>query len=78
MTERALSRLPERERMVVRRFYGLGDENPITLREVGGILGLSAERVRQIRKKAIKMIRAEPASAPLRDRYECLMENRSG
>ncbi|HKP98429.1 MAG TPA: RNA polymerase sigma factor RpoD/SigA [Fibrobacteria bacterium] len=75
LTERMLASLSERERKVVKGFYGLEDENPVTLKEVGIGLNLSAERVRQIRKQAIRKIRKDPAAAPLRDRYECLLRN---
>ena len=76
LVDQCLERLPHRERVVVRGFYGLGDENPLTLKEVGSKLGLSAERVRQIRKKTVKNLRLDPAAAPLRDRFECLLGNR--
>ncbi|MEO7779006.1 MAG: RNA polymerase sigma factor RpoD/SigA [Fibrobacteria bacterium] len=76
LTETMLSRLSERERMVVKGFYGIGDENPVTLKEVGRSLNLSSERIRQIRKQAIKKIRMDPTVGPLRDRYECLLKSR--
>jgi RNA polymerase primary sigma factor len=76
LTEGFLARLPLRERTVLSRGSGLGDENPLTLKEIGGELGLSAERVRQIRKRTLKRLRSEPAYAPLRERYQCLLENR--
>ncbi|MDB5104690.1 MAG: polymerase, sigma 32 subunit, RpoH [Fibrobacteres bacterium] len=78
LTEAYLSALPEREGAILRGFYGLGNENPITLREVGSVLGLSSERVRQIRKKAIARIRNDPAAEPLRERYQCLTGNPAG
>jgi RNA polymerase primary sigma factor len=76
LTESMLSRLSERERIVVKGFYGLGDENPVTLKEVGSSLNLSSERIRQIRKQAIKKIRMDPTVGPLRDRYECMLKSR--
>ncbi|MDB5050714.1 MAG: polymerase, sigma 32 subunit, RpoH [Fibrobacteres bacterium] len=78
LTDRMLASLSERERKVVKGFYGLGDENPVTLKEVGSGLNLSAERIRQIRKQAIKKIRQDPSMGPLRDRYECLLKNQPG
>ena len=60
VTEGMLATLPERERKVMKGFYGLGDQNPVTLKEVGGNLNLSAERIRQIRKQVIKRIRQDP------------------
>ncbi len=77
LTERMLAGLSERERIVVKGFYGLGDENPITLKEVGSTLNLSSERIRQIRKQAIKKIRMDPSVGPLRDRYECMLKNQA-
>jgi RNA polymerase primary sigma factor len=77
LTEGILATLSERERLVVKGFYGLEDENPVTLKEVGIALNLSSERIRQIRKQAIRKIRQDPCVGPLRDRYECMLENRN-
>ena len=51
--ERALDELPERDGQVLRLRYGLGDQEPRTLAEVGSVLGISRERVRQIEKAAL-------------------------
>jgi RNA polymerase primary sigma factor len=59
------SRLDERERSVVRAHYGLG-EPPRTLNEIGGSLGLTAERARQIEVVALTKLReaiAQPATS---------------
>ena len=50
--------LPERERTVIRLRFGLGGEEPLTLEAVGGRLGLSRERVRQIEAEGLKKLRA--------------------
>jgi RNA polymerase primary sigma factor len=57
--------LDERERAVIRSHYGLGQE-PLTLREIGAGLGLTAERARQIEAAALGKLRdalAAPAPA---------------
>ena len=53
---RALSVLNERERNVVEAFYGIGQPE-CTMEEIGKKYGLTRERVRQIREKAIEKIR---------------------
>jgi RNA polymerase primary sigma factor len=60
-------RLEERERTVIRAHYGIG-EPARTLREIGGALGLSAERARQIEAGALRTMRESLArSAGLSD-----------
>ena len=53
----ALEELPERERRVLELRYGLEDDEPRTLREIGEILGLSRERVRQLELRALNQLR---------------------
>jgi RNA polymerase primary sigma factor len=53
----ALADLPERERQVLALRFGLEDDQPKTLREIGEILGLSRERVRQIESRALNQLR---------------------
>lgn len=53
----ALSDLPERERTVLQLRFGLHDDQPKTLREIGAALGLSRERVRQIESRALSKLR---------------------
>lgn len=50
--------LPERERKVIRLRYGLSGESPHTLEEVGRLLHISRERVRQLQLRAIDQLRA--------------------
>jgi RNA polymerase primary sigma factor len=54
--EAALRELPERETMVLRMRYGLGDGREYTLEEVGQFFNLTRERIRQIELKALKTI----------------------
>ncbi len=53
----ALADLPERERRVLELRFGLLDDQPKTLREIGDILDLSRERVRQIESRALNKLR---------------------
>jgi RNA polymerase primary sigma factor len=53
----ALDELPDRERRVLELRYGLADDKPRTLREIGEILGLSRERVRQLEGRALGELR---------------------
>lgn len=58
--------LPEREANVLRRYYGMCDDAPRSLDEIGRELGLSRERVRQIKDRGLQRLRHMPRSAYLR------------
>lgn len=51
-----LGKMPEREATVLRLRYGLNDEKPKTLKEIGECLGLTRERVRQIQGDALRKL----------------------
>lgn len=53
----ALKSLPEREREIIRLYYGIGERSPKSLSEIAELFDLTRERVRQIREKAIRMLR---------------------
>ena len=53
----AMAELPDRERRVLELRFGLDDDRPKTLREIGEILSLSRERVRQIESRALSRLR---------------------
>jgi RNA polymerase primary sigma factor len=53
----ALAELPARERKVLELRFGLEDDMPKTLREIGEVMGLSRERVRQIESRALNKLR---------------------
>lgn len=55
--ERSLSTLSEREADILRYFFGLNEFPLSTLEEIGERLGLTRERVRQIKEKAIKKLK---------------------
>lgn len=54
---RALDTLSEREADVIKLFFGLNGERPMSLEEIGTTFGLTRERVRQIREKGIRKLR---------------------
>jgi RNA polymerase primary sigma factor len=55
--ERALETLTPREADVIRLYFGLGDQHPMTLEEIGETFDLTRERVRQIKEKAIRRLK---------------------
>ena len=55
--ERALSTLTPREADVIRLFFGLNGQHPLTLEEIGDKFDLTRERVRQIKEKAIRRLK---------------------
>jgi len=64
--ERALETLTPREADVVALYFGLGDEHPMTLEEIGETFDLTRERVRQIKEKAIRRLKHTSRSKILR------------
>ena len=54
---RALDTLSPREADVIKLYYGIGDQQSMTLAEIGQTFDLTRERVRQIREKAIRKLR---------------------
>ncbi len=57
--ERVLTTLTEREADIIKLFYGIGGKQEMTLEEIGETFGLTRERVRQIKEKALRKLRAE-------------------
>ena len=64
--ERALSTLTDREREIVKSFFGIGCQE-MTLEEIGERFGLTRERVRQIKEKAIRRLKSPSRSKLLKD-----------
>jgi RNA polymerase primary sigma factor len=63
--ERTLNTLPEKESRVIRSFYGIGRKQ-MSLEEIGEEIGISRERTRQIKEKAIKHLRQRTKNKLLR------------
>jgi RNA polymerase primary sigma factor len=51
--------LTEREQYIITEYYGLNSNENMTLEEIGDAIGLTKERVRQIKEKALKKLRSE-------------------
>jgi RNA polymerase primary sigma factor len=63
---RSLETLPEREKDVIKLFYGIGVEHGLSLEEIGEKFDLTRERVRQLKEKAIKTLRQNSKSKLLK------------
>jgi RNA polymerase primary sigma factor len=55
--ESALSSLKEREAKILRLYFGLDDQQPMTLEEIGTLMSITRERVRQIKQRALIRLR---------------------
>ncbi|MFN6037645.1 MAG: RNA polymerase sigma factor RpoD/SigA [Bacteroidota bacterium] len=64
--ERALTTLTSREADVVRLYFGLSGQHPLTLEEIGEKFDLTRERVRQIKEKAVRRLKHTSRSKILR------------
>lgn len=64
--ERSLSTLTERQMDVIKLYFGIGIEHPMSLEDIGDRFGLTRERVRQIKDKAINKLRSASKSKLLK------------
>ena len=62
-----LDKLPEKERRVIELRFGLRGEEPRTLREIGDLLNISRERVRQLETRALRKLRNMAMKRHLKD-----------
>ena len=67
---RMLGDLKEREAKVLRLYYGLGSDKEVTLEEIGQIMGLTRERIRQIKEEAFDKIRTSKTFRYMHDYAE--------
>ena len=65
--EKTLKVLSSREEDIIRLRFGIGREMPYTLEEIGRVMGLSRERVRQIEASALKKIQQAEEQGSLRE-----------
>jgi RNA polymerase primary sigma factor len=63
---RAISTLTPREKDIIRFYFGLDGEHPMTLEEIGERFDLTRERVRQIKEKAIRRLKHSSRSKLLK------------
>jgi RNA polymerase primary sigma factor len=63
--ERALSTLPPRDARILRLYFGLEGDREHTLDEIGKFLGVTRERVRQLRDRALRRLREGAVGGPL-------------
>jgi len=61
-----LSTLKSREAEIVKLYFGLDGDRPLTLEEIGEYFALTRERVRQIKEKALRRLRHRSRLEPLR------------
>jgi RNA polymerase primary sigma factor len=64
---RALEVLPPRDRRVLILYFGLEGNRPMTLQEIARELGVTRERVRQLRDRALKRLRESDTAGVLKD-----------
>lgn len=62
----ALELLTPREQEIITLYYGINRERPCTLEEIGQHLGITRERVRQIKEKALRRLRHAREAKPLK------------
>jgi RNA polymerase primary sigma factor len=61
-----LAELTDRESTILQHYFGLGGEDKKTLEQVGQMMGLTRERIRQIKEEALGKLRAQPGLEELR------------
>lgn len=64
--ERSLSTLTDRQADVIKLYFGIGVDHPMSLEDIGDKFGLTRERVRQIKDKAISKLRTTSKSRLLK------------
>jgi RNA polymerase primary sigma factor len=65
----ALEKLPSREAEIVSLYFGLGSEPALTLEEIGQRFGLTRERIRQLKERALGRLRRQEYAPALLEHY---------
>lgn len=65
--DEVLTDLSDQEQQVLRMRFGLDDDTPKTLEEIGKVFGVTRERIRQIEAKALRKLRHPSRSRKLKD-----------
>lgn len=63
--DRALLHLDDREQYIIMNYFGLNGEDPLTLEQIGRLMGLTRERVRQLKERALGKLRSPELYEPL-------------
>lgn len=69
--EQAMGKLRVRDAQVLRLYFGFETNEPMTLEDIGGRFGITRERVRQIKERALSRLRASPERCALTSLREC-------
>jgi RNA polymerase primary sigma factor len=70
MIDKILCSLPVKEEQIIRKRFGIGEDSPRTLEEVGLEFDVTRERIRQIEVKAIRKLKHPSRSKWLREFIE--------
>jgi len=62
--------LTEKESQVIVMRFGIGGIEPMALEQVGAVMGVTRERIRQIESKALRKLRSSPRTQHLRTYLE--------
>ncbi len=62
----ALASLTSREKLILTHYFGLNGTKKLTLEEIGRMMNLTRERIRQIKEEALRKLRSDPQFQELR------------
>lgn len=65
--EEVLNGLDERELRIIRLYFGLDGNEALTLEQIGGLMGLTRERIRQLKERALSKLRHPSRNQPLKN-----------